>query len=210
MSSVTAFIAVQALIFAGSCFSVQGPSVRDGKLYFLNQSARDLGPSEKATVIPDWKEVLVVNTIKEYEGERKELSIFDFDGKNKIKSFSFVGDEMFLTKTKRIVLGQKSAHRMANESFILNENGKLLKKVHQPSDVFEFGHSDDDQIFWMLSSRIEKERPCTYLQVYSYNGELLLSYKAFKVETKSVSVVCYGVVHNARQQEEESSSKLYG
>lgn len=129
--------------------------------------------SETPRLIQSWKRLALVRIARLYEGETREVTLYNYHGNLLGPPRKIVGDVFFLEKTGRILLAQRSAHYLVRESYLLDMNGGLVRTIPQPENVSAFGVSDDEQIIWITSERIENSRPVGQLSVLDLNGEPL-------------------------------------
>ncbi len=105
-------------------------------------------------VLVTLKRVVFVQEERLTEGSTMQLSVYDFAG-NLLGSSEKVAVEVdglfFLEKQKRIFLGQSSRHVVVATSLVYDENGRLVRRIPQPSDIASFGHTDDQRIVWIIA-----------------------------------------------------------
>lgn len=111
--------------------------------------------TERPIVLRTLKRVVVVREEQLYEGGSMRLSVYDFGGTllGSSEGASVEADGLFfLESQKRIFLGQSSSHSRVEASLLLDENGRLVRRVSQPGAVGRFGHSLDERLIWIVSS----------------------------------------------------------
>jgi len=176
--------------------SVEVPTIKNGRIIFNNgkiieiekKLLKDDGPKAnkglysiiKPILVNEWKRLILIKKIVLYEDSAKRISVLNFDGEPISTPLEYMGDVIILSKTKRILLAQQSAHFITKESFILNENGKIIRKIYTDKNAFEFDHSTDDNIFWVLSSHVDRGKPITNIEVYNSDGEFIQSASTYK------------------------------
>jgi hypothetical protein len=58
----------------------------------------------------------------------------------------------FLEEARRIFIGQSSSHFTgADKSFLLDEDGRLIKSLRHRESVGSFGHSADGRLIWIIA-----------------------------------------------------------
>lgn len=111
--------------------------------------------TERPIVLRTLKRVVFVREERLHEGGIMQLSVYDFDG-TLLGSSERVSVEaaglFFLESPKRIFLGQSSRHAEVETSFMLNENGRLVRRIRQPPAVASFGYSSDERLIWIVSN----------------------------------------------------------
>jgi hypothetical protein len=111
--------------------------------------------TERPIVLRILRRVVFVREERLYEGGSMQLSVYDFGG-SLLGSSERVSVEVdglfFLESQKRIFLGQSSSHSRVEASSLLDENGRLVRRVTQPRSVGSFGHSGDERLIWIVSN----------------------------------------------------------
>jgi hypothetical protein len=190
------------LMFVASIAHAKAPTIEDGKISFANgkivtyipnrvinsnpeeahKKGEPVSISEKPVLIDSWRRLVLIKTSTLYEDKSKEITIYDYDGNILKTAIPFVGDSLFLKKTKRIFLAQQSAHNLINKSFLLDENGQLLKEIEQSHNVFDYGHSKDDKVIWLLSNAVKDGKPFTTIKIFDYNGNVIKAMESEREE----------------------------
>ncbi len=115
--------------------------------------------------------VIVVRTEELFEGERKVLSIFNWEGHRIGPHISFVGTDYILAQSSRILLAQKSSHVIVTESVLIDPDANKVAKIKQPEFVREFGISSDQKLFWIVSNPVSETGPLTRVEVCDVDGK---------------------------------------
>jgi hypothetical protein len=111
--------------------------------------------TERPVILRSLKRVVIVRTEQLFEGRSMRLAIYDFTGTllGSSEEVAVNGDGLFfLERMRRMFLGQSSSHVTVEESLLLDENGRLVRRVPQPRDVARFGHSRDERLVWVVSN----------------------------------------------------------
>lgn len=119
------------------------------------KSREPVSISEKPVLIMRWKRLVLVRTIDYFEGGAKEIMVYDYKGNALIPPRRIMGEVFFLENTNRIFLGQTSAHFRVDKSFLLDQDGNLVREIPQPETVWDFGSSADGRIIWIISHHIK-------------------------------------------------------
>lgn len=199
---IKTYIAILSILFVTSIACAQSPTIEDSIIHFANgekikfvpyqvvnsnpeeahKKGEPVSISEKPILIDDWKRLILIKTLTLYEDKAKEITIYDYEGNILKTAMSFVGDSIFLEKTKRIFLAQQSAHYLIKKSFLLDENGRLLKEIDQSHNVIDYGHSKDDRVLWLLSSTLKGGKPFTTIKIVDYDGNVIKTMESKKEE----------------------------
>jgi hypothetical protein len=153
--------------------------------------------TEQPVVLGSWQRVVLIRVSNYFEGSTKEIRVYNYKGDLvhpattvSANSSRPLSDLFFLKATRRIFVGQRSSHHLVEESFLLNDNGGLVKAIPQPETVVGFGVSDDDQLVWIISVDVEldsgptiSKRTVGLLHVFDANGEAVTTRKFYAAGT---------------------------
>lgn len=187
------FLCFCFLLFAFPVYAGLGdvPQIKDGRIIFSNgkiipyqpskvlfsdpeeavKQAKPVSILEEPKLIQRWKRLILVRTLNYYEGVKKDITVYDYAGNPLSPSQKNEGEVFFLDASNRIFLAGQSFHNFVNKSFLLDQNGSLVREVSQPENVIDFGFSHDGKIIWILSSYIKDEIPVGQVKVVDYNGD---------------------------------------
>jgi len=126
---------------------------------------------ERPIIVSRWKRLLMVKTTRLREGETKEISVFDYAGNLLAPPRSIVGEIVILEGKRRLFVAQRSAHHLVSESLILDTDGHLVRRILQPESVVAFGHSDDQELLWIVSNAVKADKPVGRVDVFNVNGD---------------------------------------
>jgi hypothetical protein len=143
----------------------------------------DLVEDETATlpedrrVIKTWERVIVLKTTPQYEDATTEISVFDLNGAATGPSLTLQGEVevKVLERRKRVLAANRSSHFEVTESYLLDQDGKVVKKIRQEPTTKEYRVSDDGNIFWRLTANVMKGKPVIGLDVFDFDGKLVES-----------------------------------
>ncbi len=150
------------------------------------QGQQSISVDQRAILVRNWHRVLVVGTRKKYEGELKEISVYDYEGKLLSAPLVFEGEVIVLEKAKRIFLAQKSFHRLIQHSMLLNVDGKELQKISQSTNLIKFEVSPDERLVWILSSHLRNGRPFVVATAIDLEGKVIGEIDAYREEEKEL------------------------
>lgn len=142
--------------------------------------------AEKPVLVPAWARLVLIRVATLYEGETQEVSVYDYKGDLLNSPKKIVGTVFLLDKVNRILLAQQSAHYLVTESYLLDGNGALVRLVPQPQNVSSFGFSDDQEMIWFVSSRIEAGRAVGQVTVIDTDGNRLAELSFYEAKTIDV------------------------
>lgn len=175
---------LQTIVLAG-CFA-STPEIDSRKVKFSNGQTLTLSKGMKPYLMQEWKRILVVKTMDLFEGYKKEISIYSFDGSKLLDKFGFEGEELIFSSKSLILLAQRSSHRRITKSFLINIDGEVIKEIKQSENIVEINKSSDDQIIWYLSSAIEDGKPVINGKVYDSSGNMFNRFKSDGGERKKI------------------------
>ena len=175
-------------IFCGA--GDQVPSIEEGKIVFVGgktvtyeskkvlrspskeglSASTVVSISEKPLLIRPWKRIIIVRTENLYEGSTVQILAYDYRGNLLGTSKKISGEAFFIEGKQRIFLGQKSSHYMVKESYIFDTDAKLIRVIPQSKNVVSFGLSEDGELIWIISSRVQDGKPVGEVQVVDSNG----------------------------------------
>jgi hypothetical protein len=181
-------MAVALALFSAACVSAAAlqPDIRTDRIvfvggrvlpYHLKATRSGTRPGETVVVeerpilISGWKRLLLVKTSRLYEGDAKEISVYDYAGNLLAPSRTIVGEIVILEGKRRLFLAQRSAHYLVNESLILDADGGVVRTVLQPENVVAFGNSEDQELVWIVSNAIRDGKPIGRVDVFTINGD---------------------------------------
>jgi len=127
----------------------------------------------KPKLIEAWQRVLLIRTEVLYEDALQKLTILDWQGTQLGPVFEFIGELHILDKSNRILVAQHSVHHFVGESLLIDPNGKVIAKIHQPESASEFGVAADQKLFWIVSYHLSNGEPITRVSLYDVLGRLV-------------------------------------
>jgi hypothetical protein len=143
--------------------------------------------TERPVILRILKRVVFVRRERLCEGGATQLTVYDFSGTllGSSERVALAADgPFFLESKKRIFLGQSSSHVEITESFLLDENGRLLRSVSQPRDVASFGHSRDEELVWIVSNIwTSAGKKIGELRIIDTNGNLVVRREFDRAQT---------------------------
>jgi hypothetical protein len=132
---------------------------------------------ERPVLLKAIRRVVVVREEQHYEGGAIRISVYDFSGTlfGQSQNVAWEADGLFfLESEKRIFVGQSSSHVKVAESFLYDENGRLVRRILQPPDVAAFGHSKDEKLIWIVSNVwLPAGKKVGELRVIDTNGDVV-------------------------------------
>ncbi len=169
--------------FISSCLA-QVPKIESKRIVFSNGKYITLNENSETHILPNWQKVLIISKIKLYEGERKKLVVYSFDGAKIIAEIDFEGDEIIFQSKERILLAQKSAHRIIAKSYLLSSDGIIIKEISQSQNIILISKSEDEHVFWILSASIVNGNAIVNGSIYDSDGNLIEKFVSKGDETK--------------------------
>lgn len=143
--------------------------------------------TEIPKVIRPWRKLVMTRTENFFEGSQKEVKVYDYEGNLLNPPARIEGDVFFLEGANRIFLGGRSSHSLVDKSYLLDDDGKLVKEIPQPQNVFDFGFSDDGRIIWILSSHLRSGVPVGQVDIIDSNGNKVKTTEFTKAQVIEVS-----------------------
>jgi hypothetical protein len=177
-------------IVASILFCV-APVIRNGQMEFASGTTRPYLTSPRALRSPDeaqerglpvsvrhdvrvvqeWCRVLKTIVETGYEDEVSTIEFFDFSGRLVGKSPRFYGRAHLLQQAKRVVLDGETSHFLNYDTFLLDTNGRVVRKIVRPTtSLLAVGHSEDQRLIWVASNRVKKGRAYADVQVITRDG----------------------------------------
>lgn len=153
---------------------------------------------EQAVLISEWKRVAMIREETLYEGAAIRLVVYDYHGHPRgvphvVASRSgWSDDSVFLLRSaRRIFLGQSSGHVTVNTSYLLDENGYVIREISQPSGMAAFARSDDERIIWIIAAATDStdgtgKLAATVTAIDSRDGHEIRALKAEQGQEVSV------------------------
>lgn len=146
--------------------------------------------TERPVVLRQLKRLVLIREETLYEGGGLQLSVYDFAGTllGLSEKVAVEAEGLFFLETrKRIFVGQSSSHTKTETSFLYDENGRLVRRIQQPSDVAGFGHSKDQRLIWIISNIwLPSGKKIGELRVIDTDGNLVARKEFDRAQTISV------------------------
>lgn len=105
---------------------------------------------EQVIVVEQWQRVIISKYMNFFEGGKSQLTVYDFAGHELNKSQLFRGTVLISETNKRIFIGQKDKYYLLTKSFLLDQDGKLVKTVEHDKLIHEYRMSKDGLLFLII------------------------------------------------------------
>ena len=123
-----------------------------------------------------------------FEDVDSEVRVYDYDGNLLAPAQRFIGKLRILGPTRRILLAQRSAHRVVAESLLLDENGQIVARIPQPETVAQIDHSRDGQLIWVIANDLRGGALITEVGVFDSNGRRIATLQSGEERTLRITV----------------------
>jgi hypothetical protein len=106
--------------------------------------------------------------------EERDVGVSIYSNRKKIfPDLSWAGSFMSLCKQERYLLIDANELHIPGDSFLMNTDSKVVARLSL-GEVFTYGKTLDEKIFWVQSKRYTAHAYTTVLDVYDYQGVRLL------------------------------------
>ena len=134
-------------------------------------------------IIESWERVIVIRRKSLPEDSVTYVDVYNYSGTLLNKSEGFMGKVLVLDSVNKIFLGSVSVHFTAKESYLLDNNGRRIKNISQPKNVFEIKKSDDDKLVWLLSQSMHDGKPYIQLTLLNKDADVIETKNFYNAET---------------------------
>jgi hypothetical protein len=155
---------------------------------------------ERPVILKHLKRVIVVKKSRLSEGGTVKISVYDFHGQLLGSTDEIQTDVpgiFLLESTRRIFVGQSSAHAEVDGSVLLDADGRLVGRLPHSGAVGSFGHSDDGQLIWVVANIFVAGRKIGEVKVFDASGALVVN-RVFSEERDTISIAHRGRTYNIR------------
>jgi hypothetical protein len=169
------------------------PRVEGDRLVFSNGSVFHLSTkvttqarraaTYDVTIVAEWQRVVIIKSEDLAEDTLRELQVYDYDGRLLSPPQLFIGELQILRSTRRLFLAQQTAHSRIEESFLLDQDARLVARLDQPQTIVQASHSFDDRVVWIISNDLRKGSPIAIVEVFDSDGRRLTTLESDRETT---------------------------
>ncbi len=128
--------------------------------------------TESPRIIYEWNIVALVTELHYFEGSVKKLSLYDYEGSLIVPVFEVVGDILYLSDKRKIILFGNSAHYDIDFSFVYSLDTMQIKRLEHGA-AYRLEVSQDEELLWFYQYLIVEGSPVVNIKIFNSDGKSL-------------------------------------